>query len=524
MQSSAGSSGEGSGFTGPIGIIDVGSHFTRLEITQIADGAIGASIESIARPIALGQDVFTAGKISSQSISKLVETLRQFKRSLADYGVSRVRAVATSAAREAENSLIFLDKIRRETGISVEILEAPVEAKIIFLGIREAIGSKFDFAEQTYLLCDITSGSMHLGLVEKGLFTMSDSVNNGSVRMIEEINCPSDRRRLISTLVPFIKTSLRGILSHAGNSQISGLILAGGSARIIAEIAAKLKGDNSAGEAGEWLMPRDDFKKVFAALEESVPSEIAVKFGISDFQAVGLLPSCIIVSQLLSVVASDKIIVPPVSTRDALILDCLRSGSPGDFENDLIACAIKIGERYGFDKVHSNAVMAAAEGIFSALAPVHGLGGKELTYLRIAALLHDVGLYVSPRLHHKHSCYLIRNTQIPGFTEEERGLVAAVARYHRRSFPKSSHPEFTDLSPESRIIVEKLSSILRLADSLDFIGEWASLNFKLDGKAGLFYVEVGCPIDSVLSDWALNTKANMLENVYGLDVVLKGKG
>ena len=98
---------------------------------------------------------------------------------------------------------------------------------------------------------------------------------------------------------------------------------------------------------------------------------------------------------------------------------------------------------------------------------MHGLTDREREWLEYAALLHDVGGLISYARHHRHSYYLIKNGDLRGFHPDEIEVIALVARYHRRGTPKRSHEEYAELSSSLRRTVRTLSSILRVAESLD---------------------------------------------------------
>jgi exopolyphosphatase/guanosine-5'-triphosphate,3'-diphosphate pyrophosphatase len=126
-----------------------------------------------------------------------------------------------------------------------------------------------------------------------------------------------------------------------------------------------------------------------------------------------------------------------------------------------------VGRRFGYEEAHSHQVARLAERIFDALSSSVELTRHQRLLLSAAALLHDVGYHIAHESHHKHSFYLIENSELTGFSESERAVIANVARYHKGSLPKDRHPHYAVLSPADRLTVARLAGILRIADAMD---------------------------------------------------------
>lgn len=134
---------------------------------------------------------------------------------------------------------------------------------------------------------------------------------------------------------------------------------------------------------------------------------------------------------------------------------------------DIVNTIIEVGEAYGFEVNHALQVTRLALRLFDELQPLHGMGNTERIWLRVAAMLHDVGKNQDPKNHHKVAREIIvRSTKLP-FRGEERVIIGLVARYHRGSLPQEGHKHFKDLDADARRYVRKLAALLRLADGLD---------------------------------------------------------
>ncbi len=189
-----------------------------------------------------------------------------------------------------------------------------------------------------------------------------------------------------------------------------------------------------------------------------------------------------------------------------------------------IASAVTIGRRYHFDCDHAMLVSKLSLRLFDQLRSLHGLGAADRRILHAAALLHDIGQFVSFKGHHKHSLYLISHTELPGFSQSEMQMVANVARYHRKAHPAEHHTSFMELDESEQVRVTRLASLLRVADALDreHVQRVTDLTAKLgddelvlwlDGTAGL-----------LMERWSLKKKANLFHKLFGRKLKLRFLG
>jgi exopolyphosphatase/guanosine-5'-triphosphate,3'-diphosphate pyrophosphatase len=184
----------------------------------------------------------------------------------------------------------------------------------------------------------------------------------------------------------------------------------------------------------------------------------------------------------------------------------------------VIHSATAIAEKYHVDLDHARNVAAAAVRLFDLFQPDHGLGPRQRLLLRVAALLHEVGGFVSSRAHHKHSEYLIANSEIFGLNRNEITVVSQIARYHRRSVPKSSHPTYMALTRESRVIVNKLAALLRVADALIRGHRRREADIRFQRQGDELVVQMPAGPDLLLEERAVKTKGDLLEDIYGVKI------
>lgn len=507
----------------PIAVVDVGSHFVRLEIVQPDSDGGYVTLEELSQEVPLGVDVFTKGRINFDNILMVAEILKDFSAVVAEYGVDRIEALATSAVREASNSDLFIDTVRRVSGITLDILEASEESRIVFQSVKASLGASFGLAKGKSVICNIGTGSTLISFVDKGMMVRSEAVSLGSLRLIEELEQPFSSRKLRETMDPFVGSMVRNVMSQSTERWLpsgSTLIAVGSGVRALLAIASGVK--PGSGRAG--VMSRRSFDKVFASIAGVESYALAERHGVTDMLARSLEPTCVILHHFLSVAEANRLVVPSVTTRDAVILDVIRRGrgEPDSFPEQLISCAMTLGGKFNYDRKHCHAVMKLAEMVFVKTRALHELDQRALVLLKVASLLHDIGLYLNNRQHHKHSYYLIKNSQLPGLSHREQEIVAMAARYHRRSLPKSSHLEYMALPSEDRILVCKLAAMLRIADSLEFIHKWTVTDIEVNLESRCMEIIVDGPQDMVLENWTLLSKANFFREVFGLKVLILG--
>jgi len=219
-----------------------------------------------------------------------------------------------------------------------------------------------------------------------------------------------------------------------------------------------------------------------------------------------------------------QMIVSHVSMRDGLLLDLARELS-GQQDAALLAgvihSATSIAEKYRVDLDHSTNVAELSVRLFDLFQADHGLGARHRLLLRVAALLHEIGGFVSTRAHHKHSEYLILQSEIFGLNRSETALVAQIARYHRRSVPRASHPAYMALARESRVVVSKLAALLRVADALlrGHCRRPDEIQFQRQGDELLVTLSAGR--DLLLEERAVETKGDLFEDIFGVNIRLE---
>jgi exopolyphosphatase/guanosine-5'-triphosphate,3'-diphosphate pyrophosphatase len=253
------------------------------------------------------------------------------------------------------------------------------------------------------------------------------------------------------------------------------------------------------------------------------------ELGLREDRADVILPASMVYERVVSVSGADQIIVPAVGLKDGVLVDLVDDLVTHEAHEDrkarqAVAGAVSLGRRYMFDETHALHVARLAGSLFDQLPRVHKLEASDRRMLLASAVLHDIGVYVGYKKHHKHSLYLISQSEIPEFTPREIDIIANLARYHRKGVPAAHHNDFTQLPDDDRDRVVRLASILRVADALDreHIQAVSSVRVQLQkDRCTLFLEGTG---DLLLERWALRRKVNLFEDTFGLKVEVVGGG
>jgi exopolyphosphatase/guanosine-5'-triphosphate,3'-diphosphate pyrophosphatase len=377
--------------------------------------------------------------------------------------------VATSAVREAENADEFIDRVRVEAGIVIDVVSGIEEARLIHLGVLQAV----PVYDRRLLLIDIGGGSTEILVGERGETIVAGSLKLGAIRLTRRFfggdrlhpgAVEACRRHIRSALVPMVR--------EAGRAGFEVAIASSGTAETIASLVNSQRGSSTPRTFNNFTMSRDEIKAAVRVLiaASSVEERRAIS-GMDPSRADIILAGAIILEQAVEELGIDEIVISDNALREGVLLDALsrRRGATLHHLRDLRRRSVlHLAESMDDDVAHSMCAAGFALDLFDATASLHGLGDDSRELLEAGALLANVGLSISHSEHHKHSYYVIRHSDcLAGFTDREIEMIAQIARYHRKSAPKVKHVEFARLRLEDQDRVRILAGLLRVAIALD---------------------------------------------------------
>ena len=505
-----------------VAVLDMGASAIRLVVAEIARGKPTRVVEEASRGVLLGRDVFSSGAIRSQTVDATISALEGFRHIMDGYGVRHVRAVATSAVREARNAEMFLDRVRGRTGIAVEIINEAEESRLVYLAAREELGRQAPFKSAWALLAESGGGSTSLTLLRRGRPKRSGVYALGAVRMRQQLDLRRHRQELQTSLLKrYIANVIDEIRVEIPLRRVTHMVAIGGDVRFAASQILEQR------EGAVRDVPRDAFIAFCDEIERLDEEGLVDRFRLPAVEAETLVPALLVHRALLAETSATHVVVSDASLRTGLLLDMAEPrGRLGgeDFEQQVLASAEAVGQKYRFDHAHGRHVAMLAGRLLAELREEHGLSERDALLLQVAALLHDIGIYVSLRAHHKHSHYLLAASQIFGLTDDETAMVSNIARYHRRALPQGSHLPYIALDRQDRVIVNKLSALLRLANALDAEHLQKVSDVRLVREEKTWILELVGTGDLTMEVMAAVSRADMFREIFGRDVIVRAAG
>jgi len=504
-----------------VAVIDIGTTSLRMAIGEIhGDGGI-RTLETLLRAVAIGKDTFTNGTIERATIEDCVRALTSYREVLDSYGIKNgsLRCVATSAVREASNRLAFVDRIYIATGIQVEILDEAEVSRVTFLGIQPTLREE-DLAAARSVVVEVGGGSTEVLVVHKSKVEFSQTYNLGSLRLREtlgSLRMPVRKQRQImeNQIGRFVHQAVQQV-STSDESPVE-IVVLGSDCRFAA-------GQLVPNQVEESLptIPLESFEEFVDVMFRLPIDEIVHDYHLTYPDAEALAPALLTVLSFARSLGTKKIRISNVNLRDGLLQEMANQGVwSEDFTDQVLNSALDIGHHYAVNENHATHVAHLAGLLFDAMNSQHRLENRYRVMLKLAAMLHEIGLFVGIASYHKHTMYLIQNSELFGLSRRDLQLVAQVARYHRRASPSPNHSGYARLSREDRVIVSKLASILRVAAALDRSYSQRIRELTCEIKRDRLIISVPGVEDLSLEQIALKQSCSLFEETYGISILLR---
>ena len=504
----------------PIAVIDIGTSAIRMAIAEVTAGGQVHTLETLSQGVRLGKDTFTRSEISRATIEETVRVLRSYRQKLEEYGITRpdqIRVVATSAVREAVNRLTLIDRIYMSTGLTIEPIEEAEVHRITFRSIQPLLLSERSLVESQTVICEVGGGSTELLLVDRGNVAYSHSYRLGSLRLrqaMESFRTPQDKMQDI--MQSEIERALEDVpdLIPPGDRKLIGL---GGDLRFaVRQFLPNWDPETLA------VLKVDDLAKLTDKVAPMTDDAIVRRFHLPFPDAETLPPALMTYLHLARTLGVDQIFVSSANLRDGLLREMAEGWTwTEDFRRQIFRSAVELGRKYDFDEEHGLHVAHLCRQLFQALKDEHKLDSRFELILGLAATLHEIGRYVSNTSMHKHSMYLITNSDLFGLGSQDMLLVGLVARYHRRAMPKSTHPGFNTLDRDRRVAVLKLAAMLRVAIALNASRSQRIHELQCTRSKQRLIMTVPDVEDLSVEQLALKQNSGMFEDVFGLKVQLR---
>jgi exopolyphosphatase/guanosine-5'-triphosphate,3'-diphosphate pyrophosphatase len=493
--------------------IDVGSNAIRIRVVEAPKAEEIREIHAARHAVRLGREVFLTNEIARGSAEAAVEAFRSFKKLLEEHHVEHVRAVATSAMREAKNKKSVVDLIRRETEIHLEVIEGLEEARLIKLAVDRVM----DLGNGRTVLIDIGGGSVELSGITDGTQRFAASLPVGTVRLHEAfLGDKAVTRNQEMMLREYLNRVLAPALSQLVPLRATRFVGTGGNFERLAILCPAKKATIDVAALRE-LAPK---------LTRMSAEERRQTYGLREDRADVIVPAIFVVLRVADALGADEVLVPGAGLRDGVLREMIeKHHGVWDYPKEvdaIIAGARALGRKFKFDEAHGEHTMRLAARLFDDLKSLHGFGAEERLDLCVAALLHDIGDFIADGGHHKHTYYVIQHADVPGLHPERRKVVANVARYHRGADPQPDHVNLAGLDKGELAKVRKLAAILRIADALDreHREKVSEVSVSVDKKRVV--LRLRGDHDYALEMWTVKRKAPLFEEVFDRSLEIEG--
>lgn len=502
-----------------IAIVDVGSNNIKLEIFEVAADGHSHLVFSEKFPARLGSEVFLTRRLRAENTEVAIAALKQIRRITEEFKCRSIVAVGTAALRECD-STDFVERARREAHVDVTIISGLEEARLVYSGVR----AHTSLGQVNIFINDIGGGSTEILVCNDNEIHFVESLRLGTVRLREMFD--SEARDLVKLIDRYVQRCIEPYLEDIRRFNPEAALCTGGTSRTILEILREM-GVPLREQLRLPLVETKDFAEIVDQLALMSRKELSRMKSIDESRRDIILPGAALLLALLKHTRMQRFMVSPNGLRDGVLADYVYNHvnknvylrSQTQFREMGLASIV---EKYRMDRGHSEHVAALSVQLFDLFAELHRLPIETRDLLKAAAMLHDVGKFIDYSQHHKHSLYILSNTNLPGYNNDERDIIAHTARYHRKSNPKPSHLEFQRLSGRKQDIIIKLSVLLRIADSLDrsYASAITGLRARKMGERS-WQLGFDSTVDSQLERWAFQRKKEQFEKVFAASLELE---
>jgi len=499
--------------------VDIGSNSTRMLAAEVVPGAPTLVLASEREVTRLGASVFHDGRISGAAIEENVRVLARMAETYRKLGVVGVRAVATSAVRDASNQGEFISRASAALGTLVEIITGREEARLIHQGVL----SRWPQNAKRVLIVDIGGGSAEIIASENG--TLLDAVSKplGAVRLQEMfLHGDPPAIRELHQMSEFVDAKLEAAVARMGLRWDRVIATSATAAAVVCAVNRLPRSRRD--QADRLRASTAQIRKLHRRISElDLPARRKVP-GIGPRRAEIIVAGTGALLRILERFHAPAAYYSAAGVRDGIIADMAARGVGGELarlSRDQRKEVERVSTRFGASLKHGRRVAGFTQVLFSRVQILHQLPLNYGRLLEAAAYFSEIGHYINDSAHHRHAYYIVANVDLSGFTNREREFIAILCRYHRKAMPSPAHAEFQSLSPEDRRPLMLLIPILRLADNLARGPEEDDVEIvSCDVQPARVLIRLRASREPDLAEWAASRVSDVFDEVYGRSVTV----
>jgi exopolyphosphatase / guanosine-5'-triphosphate,3'-diphosphate pyrophosphatase len=501
-----------------VAYIDIGTNSARLMVVRLAPDHSWTVLSMQKETVRLGEGEFGDVRLlQPAAMDRAATVCARFADLARAHGATRFVTVATAATREARNAAEFVRLLRDTAGLDVHVVSGREEARLIYLGLlsRVHVGGRA-------LVIDIGGGSTEVALGGATGADVVESVSLGAIRLATEGPQPDADGRYSAEQYEALKRRVRIASQHTlrdvGRPDAAAYATSGTAVNLAATAA---RGLHQRAPGRDELLSRKDLRAVAKQLRALTAAERRAVPGLSPARADIIVAGAAILETLMEDLGIEAVTaLDECGLREGLLLDDLARAGQHELKHGAGVrerSVLQLARSTSFDEAHARQVARLSLELFDSArtARLHRLGAEERELLEYAALLHDIGTFLSYSRHHQHTYYLIRHADLVGFDQEEVAIMAATAYFHRKALPAPRFEAFSGLDPRARKVVRRLGAYLRLAEYLDRGHSGAILHARLRREADSLLLELQPVGDWSLEEWSLERRRESIEKALG---------
>lgn len=503
-----------------IAAIDIGSNSVRLVVAQVEASGSYRVLDEERENTRLASEIDETGRLCDDAVEASFVALRNFLSIAQGYDVKQVRAIATSAVRDAANGPDFCQRAEEELGLRVEVISAQEEARLAYLSVARA----FDVTDRPISVADIGGGSTEIVFASGGLIDEVFATRLGAVRIAEKcglIEAASEKR--IAEAEAFVDKQLK---KQVGKLPFVPSVLfgTGGTFTAMAAVLMARTGESETPTRG-YRVARAEVRHLMLDLAKLSIDKRRKVPGLNPRRADIIVAGLLVIDRILRYLQVNTVQVHTRGVRDGLLLTMVRQ-SPERIvsQAERWAGLERFAKSCGVDVIHARQAARIAGLLLDQLAVPLGIDPHDRQLIEAAAMLANVGYLINFDQHHKHSFHLILNSELIGFERRDLLLVANIARYHRGASPKKKHKGYAELNDEDRVRVAKMAAILRLALALDRTHQQQVQDLRCRVVDDRVEVTVKASGDAEVDLWAARRKVDLFEKVFKKQVFFASAG
>uniref|UniRef100_A0A7C5PH29 Uncharacterized protein n=1 Tax=Thermodesulfobium narugense TaxID=184064 RepID=A0A7C5PH29_9BACT len=499
-----------------IGIVDIGANFVKAHIAQKKEDRIFETIEDIKKPLAIGKDTFSIGRISNTVLLQLTKILKELKEIFTAYEVQETLVFASTAVKEAKNCDLVIERIKIATGLDIKLIETIEESFYKYQYMKRHDCYLRLFGNKSVLIFDIGSGGLSLMIAEGDKLKYACNLEIGSLRLRALLsNLERETLDFADILDEFIESKMHTISQEIKKYKIDFAIGLGGESKVIYNLIFKEQPPRDISN-----ISKEKLLKFYSEIKDKTTINLIEDYNLIPPVANVLLPSTIIFKKILDMCMLKEVGIMGFSFRSA-VANSILIGQDNMYEDDILSVSENIAEKYSRNISISKRMLRFATTIFDHTKDYHAMGKKEKLLLKVACVLHDVGKFVDVNDPGEHSYNIINSSKIPGLSLLDRDIIANSVRIYQKKNPDEKDCSFNCKTIQEKLTITKIAAILKLSNALDSSQKGKIQDILLDIEDHYLIFKAMTQDDILLEKWHFNNESVFFRRIFGLIPVLK---